>query len=64
MEPLVLTVEELSEALKIGKEAAYKLIHTDGFPRIPNMNGYRVPVRELREWLASKVRTTDAELEV
>jgi len=58
MDKLVLNIEELANALGIGERAARELTHRDGFPRL-RMNGIKVPVRELQDWLSKQCEITD-----
>ncbi len=57
IEKKVIKVNELQVYLDISKPFAYQLIKTPGFPlyclpTIGNRNMYRIPVRELNEWLS------------
>jgi len=58
MDKLVLNIEELANALGISERAARELTHRDGFPRL-RMNGIKVPVRELQDWLSKQCEITD-----
>lgn len=60
MDKLVLNIKELAEALGIGDRAAYELTRRDGFPRL-RMNGIKVPVRDLQDWLSRQCEITDLE---
>ena len=51
MEKLALTVGELAKQLGIGRNAAYELCHSKGFPSIQIGKRLIVPVDGLREWL-------------
>ena len=46
-----LTVKELQEILKIGTNAAYKLIHSKAFPVIKIGQTYRIPAAPFYTWL-------------
>lgn len=46
-----LTVKELQAFLKIGTNAAYNLIHSNGFPVIRIGQTYRIPTKAFQEWL-------------
>ena len=47
----ILTVKELSEVLKIGRDKAYALIKSNGFPSMCIGNRYIVTESALKEWL-------------
>ena len=49
-----LKVKELKEYLRIGRVNAYSLIHQEGFPLVKVGGCYRIPVKELSEWLKSQ----------
>jgi len=49
----VLTVKELSERLHIGRDKAYALIKSKGFPSIKLGARYIVTAKALNEWLES-----------
>lgn len=52
VEKLAYSVEEMAEAIGIGRAAAYELIKTNGFPLVRiGQNRIVIPVRELRDWL-------------
>ena len=47
----ILTVKELSQILRIGRDKAYALIKSKGFPSICIGNRYIVTEEALAEWL-------------
>lgn len=47
----VLTVKDLSQILKIGRDKAYALIKSNGFPSVCIGNRYIVTEDALNEWL-------------
>lgn len=51
MEKLTLTVPELAKTLGVGLNAAYDLIHIQGFPVIKIGKRYVIPKTGLDEWL-------------
>ena len=48
---LVLSVKELAQALGIGHNKAYELIHKQGFPSVWIGNRCVIPVNRLKSWL-------------
>lgn len=56
-ERLVLTVPEVAKRLGLGRNAAYALVRTKGFPAIRIGKHIRVPVAALERWLEEQVRT-------
>ena len=51
---MTITVPELAEELNIGRNAAYELCHTQGFPAIQIGKRLVIPVEPLRDWLRAK----------
>lgn len=49
---MLLTVKDLQELLKIGRDTAYALMHSAGFPSIRIGGRYYVNKEELTKWLA------------
>lgn len=47
----VMTIKELESYLKISQSAAYKLVHTDGFPIYKFGRSIRIPIDQLNIWL-------------
>lgn len=54
MPKLALTVPELADALGIGRNAAYTLCETEGFPSVRIGKRIVVPIQPLQEWLRAK----------
>lgn len=48
---LTYTVPEMAKALGIGKNKAYELIKTEGFPVIYIGASIRIPIEALNNWL-------------
>ena len=48
---MLLKTRDLQEQLTIGREKAYKLMHTSGFPSIKIGGTYFVSQDELQKWL-------------
>lgn len=48
---LVLTLSELEDVLKIGRNTTLKLIYTENFPKIHIGKRILIPVVELERWL-------------
>lgn len=53
---IIYTVEDLMGILKIGKNTAYNLIKTDGFPVIKIRNQFRIPANKLNEWIENQIK--------
>jgi len=51
-EPLVHTVAELQQILRIGRVTAYQLVNTEGFPTLRLGKKILVPADGLKEWLS------------
>lgn len=49
--PLLLNVQDLQILLQIGRDKAYGLMHSKGFPAIKIGGRYYVAQDELRKWL-------------
>jgi len=49
--PAVLTVDELSKVLRIGRRQAYELVHRTTFPAFRVGRSIRVPREGLERWL-------------
>lgn len=48
---MLLTVKELKELLKVGRDTAYALMHSSGFPSIKIGGRYYVSKEALDKWL-------------
>lgn len=46
-----LTVKEVQEILKLGKDKTYQLVHTNGFPSIKIGGSIRVPKDAFEKWI-------------
>ena len=53
-EKLTMTISELATALNIGKNSAYALAHSEGFPAVQVGKRLLVPIEPLKEWLRAK----------
>lgn len=51
MQKLAINVKELAQLLGIGVNAAYDLIHVQGFPVIKTGKRYIIPLSALNKWL-------------
>lgn len=49
-------VNEVAEILRIGKNAAYSLVHQDGFPQIRIGKTIRIPREAFHIWLNSRCK--------
>lgn len=50
-EKLTYTVIEMAQVLNIGKNKAYELVRTEGFPVVYIGSTIRIPVSALQKWL-------------
>ena len=50
-ERLTYTVPEMAKALNIGKNKAYQLVKTEGFPVIYIGSTIRIPIDALHKWI-------------
>ena len=48
---LTYTVTEMAKALNIGRNKAYELVKTDGFPAVYIGSTIRIPIEALNKWL-------------
>ncbi len=53
-EKLTMTIPELAKALNIGKNSAYALAHSEGFPAVQIGKRLVIPIEPLHEWLRIK----------
>ena len=51
MSKKTMTVKEMREYLGIGANAAYNLVHTEGFPALRVGKTILIPVDMLEEWM-------------
>lgn len=61
MEKQYYTVEELMEILSIGRNTAYKLIQTKGFPVLKIGKSYRISIEGFQKW---KAENESGEIEI
>lgn len=54
MEKLTMSVEELREQLGIGRNQAYQLARSEGFPSVHVGNRILIPLKEFQEWLTEQ----------
>lgn len=50
-EKMTYTVTEMAQVLKIGKNKAYELVKTEGFPVVYIGSTIRIPIKALNRWL-------------
>ncbi len=63
VEPSFITVAELAERLRIGRDAAYGLCRQEGFPAVRIGGLIRVPTAALTDWLENQTCSSTAALE-
>lgn len=49
-----LTIKEVQNSLKIGRNAAYKLLQRNDFPCVKFGNSYRIPKDEFEKWCSKQ----------
>jgi len=49
-----LTIEEVQQILRIGKNSAYDLCKREDFPCVKIGRSYRVPKKDFEEWLSKQ----------
>lgn len=49
--PEILKVNDLMKILRIGRNTAYDLIKQEGFPLMKIKSDFRIPKRQLIEWI-------------
>jgi excisionase family DNA binding protein len=54
MDKLTMSVEELSESLGIGRNQAYQLTRSEGFPCVHVGTRILIPMKEFQEWLTAQ----------
>jgi excisionase family DNA binding protein len=54
MDKLTMSVDELSECLGIGRNQAYQLTRSEGFPCVHVGTRILIPMKEFQEWLATQ----------
>ncbi|TWH47364.1 helix-turn-helix domain-containing protein [Sporomusa sp. KB1] len=50
----LLTIEEVTEILRVSKPTAYNLIHGEGFPKVKIGRAWRVEEQLLLKWIQAK----------
>ena len=62
LEPLLLSVEEAAEVLRLGRSTLYELIASGEIPSLTIGRSRRVPLAALKEWVAARTaaQATDA----
>ncbi len=58
MEDTFLTIKDLQSILKIGRDKAYKLASTKGFPSIKIGNTIRIPKEQFDTWVKTYMYST------
>lgn len=56
--PLLLTVSEAAEKLKIGRASMYALVASREVPSITIGRSRRIPLRQLESWVEQRTRST------
>lgn len=51
----VITVDELSQVLKISKSKSYELVKRDNFPKLKLGKRILIPIEPLKDWLNSNI---------
>ena len=62
MEPLLLRPLEVAELLGISKSKVYELLASGALPSIRIGSSIRVPVAELKKWIAKQADWVDGEM--
>jgi len=57
----LLSVPELCEVLQIGKNTAYILIHSKGFPKIRIGREWRFEEESLKKWITDRMNSPQCE---
>lgn len=60
MEPLLLRPTEAADLIGVGRSKIYELIAKGEVPSIRIGSSVRIPAEGLREWIAARVRQSDA----
>jgi excisionase family DNA binding protein len=56
-DPMVLTVSEMADLLRIRRDAAYQLCRQEGFPAARIGRLIRIPAAALERWIEEQART-------
>ncbi len=59
VEPLLLTVEETADILRVGRTLAWALVRDGVLPSVRLGRCVRVPLRALEEWVAQQTQQAD-----
>jgi excisionase family DNA binding protein len=54
-EPLCVSVEEAADLLSLSRQTVYLLMDTEGLPSVHFGKARKVPMAELKTWLAARV---------
>ena len=60
----LLTVEELSDKLKVGKSTVYRWVHYDFIPHIKLGGAVRFDERSVRKWLRAREQVGRVHLKI
>lgn len=55
VEPLMLTIPQVSAMLGLGRSKVYDLIRKEGLPTAKFGTAVRVPAEELRQWVKRRI---------
>lgn len=55
VEPLLLTIPQVSALLGLGRSKVYELIRDEGLPTAKFGTAIRVPAEELKEWVKRRI---------
>jgi excisionase family DNA binding protein len=55
VEPLLLTIPQVSAMLGLGRSKVYELIRDEGLPTARFGTAIRVPAEELKEWVKRRI---------
>lgn len=58
--PLMLTVKDIQEILRVGQGASYRLLHQNAFPVLLVGNQFRIPRDAFFAWMDETVETLSA----
>jgi excisionase family DNA binding protein len=55
VEPLCISIEECADIFSVSRQTVYTLMDTDGLPSVHFGKARKVPMAELKTWLAARV---------
>ncbi len=55
IEPLCVSVEEAADLLSLSRQTVYTLMETEGLPSVHFGKARKVPMADLKTWLAARV---------